>query len=104
MQANLDSLQNENTQVVGISVDSPFSLDAWATKEGYEFPLLSDFNKEVAAAYDSLYPELLVFKGVAKRRAFVIDKNGVVQYAWLNDDAGTLPDLDAIKACLQQCG
>ncbi len=104
MQANLDSLQNENTQVVGISVDSPFSLDAWATKEGYEFPLLSDFNKEVAAAYDSLYSKLLVFKGVAKRRAFVIDKNGVVQYAWLNDDAGTLPDLDAIKACLQRCG
>ena len=104
MQANLASLQNENTQVVGISVDSPFSLDAWATKEGYEFPLLSDFNKEVAAAYDSLYPQLLVFKGVAKRRAFVIDKNGVVQYAWLNDDAGTLPDLDEIKACLQRCG
>ncbi len=104
MQANLDSLQNENTQVVGISVDSPFSLDAWASKEGYEFPLLSDFNKEVAASYDSLYPELLVFKGVAKRTAFVVDKNGVIQYAWLNDDAGKLPDLEEIKACLQKCG
>ena len=103
VQANLESLQNDNTQVIGISVDSPFSLDAWATKEGYEFPLLSDFNKEVAASYDSLYPELLVFKGVAKRTAFVVDKNGVVQYAWLNDDAGKLPDLEEIKACLQKC-
>lgn len=104
MQANLASLQNDTTQVVGISVDSPFSLDAWANKEGYEFPLLSDFNKEVAAAYDSLYPELLVFKGVAKRTAFVVDKNGVIQYAWLNDDAGKLPDLEEIKVCLQKCG
>lgn len=104
MQADIASFQNDNTQVVGISVDSPFSLDAWATKEGYEFPLLSDFNKETAASYDSLYPELLVFKGVAKRTAFVVDKNGVVQYAWLNDDAGKLPDLEEIKACLQKCG
>src|SRR5688500_13654530 len=45
---NINTLQNDNTQVVGISVDSPFTLDAWAAKEGYNFPLLSDFNKEVS--------------------------------------------------------
>ena len=101
---NINTLQNDNTQVVGISVDSPFSLDAWAAKEGYNFPLLSDFNKEVSAAYGSLYESLLGFKGIAKRSAFVIDKSGTVRYAWVSEDAGKLPDLDPIRDCLQNCG
>jgi peroxiredoxin len=100
---NINSLQNENTQVVAISVDSPFALDAWAAKEGYTFPLLSDFNKDVSAAYGSLYENLLGFRGVAKRSAFVIDKKGVVQYAWITDDASKLPDLDQVKECLRKC-
>jgi peroxiredoxin len=101
---DVNSLQNDNTQVVGISVDSPFALDAWAAKEGLNFPLLSDFNKEVSAAYGALYPELLGFKGVAKRSAFVVDKKGVVQYAWVAEDARNLPDLEAIRSCVQKCG
>ena len=101
---NINTLQNDHTQVVGISVDSPFSLDAWAAKEGYNFPLLSDFNKEVSAAYGSLYESLLGFKGIAKRSAFVIDKSGTVRYAWVSEDAGKLPDLDPIRECLQNCG
>ena len=100
---NINSLQNESTQVVGISVDSPFSLDAWAAKEGYNFPLLSDFNKEVSAAYGSLYENLLGFRGVSKRSAFVVDKNGIVQYAWVSEDAGKMPELDPIRECLQKC-
>jgi len=101
---SVNTLQNENTQVVGISVDSPFSLDAWAAKEGYNFPLLSDFNKEVSAAYGSLYENLLGFKGISKRSAFVVDKNGVLQYAWVSEDAGKMPDLDQVRECLQKCG
>ena len=100
---NINTLQNENTQVVGISVDSPFSLDAWATKESYNFPLLSDFNKEVSTAYGAIYENLLGFKGVAKRSAFVVDKKGVVQYAWISEDAGKLPELDPIRECLNKC-
>ena len=100
---NINSLQNESTQVVGISVDSPFSLDAWAAKEGYNFPLLSDFNKEVSAAYGSLYENLLGFRGVSKRSAFVVDKNSIVQYAWVSEDAGKMPELDPIRECLQKC-
>ena len=103
MRDNINSLQNENTQVVAITVDSPFALDAWAAKEGYTFPLLSDFNKEVSAAYGSLYENLIGFKGVAKRSAFVVDKQGVVRYAWVSEDAGKLPELDPIRECLQQC-
>ena len=97
-------MQNEGTQVVAISVDSPFSLDAWAAKEGYDFPLLSDFNKEVSQAYGSLYEDLLGFKGVSKRSAFVVDKSGTVQYAWITEDASKLPELDPIRDCLQNCG
>jgi peroxiredoxin len=97
-------LQNEDTQVVAISVDSPFALDAWAEKEGYDFPLLSDFNKEVSQAYDTLYEDLLGFKGVSKRSAFVVDKSGTVQYAWITEDASKLPELDPIRDCLQNCG
>jgi len=101
---SVNTLQNDNTQVVGISVDSPFSLDAWAAKEGYNFPLLSDFNKEVSATYGSLYENLLGFKGIAKRSAFVVDKKGTIQYAWVSEDAGKMPDLDEVRACLQKCG
>ncbi len=104
MRDNINTLQNDNTQVVGISVDSPFSLNAWAEKEGYNFPLLSDFNKEVSAAYGSLYESLLVFRGVSKRSAFVVDKSGTVQYAWVSEDAGKLPELDPIRDCLAKCG
>jgi peroxiredoxin len=100
---NINSLQSDGTQVVAISVDSPFSLDAWAAKEGYQFPLLSDFNKDVSAAYGVLYESLIGFRGVSKRSAFVVDKNGVLQYAWVTEDASKLPELDPIRACLQQC-
>ena len=103
MRDNINTLQNENTQVVGISVDSPFSLDAWATKEGYNFPLLSDFNKEASTAYGSLYETLIGFKGVSKRSAFVVDKQGILQYAWVSEDAGKMPELDAIRNCLSKC-
>ena len=103
MRDNINSLQNDNTEVVAISVDSPFSLDHWATKEGYTFPLLSDFNKEVSKTYGSLYDSLLGFQGVSKRSAFVVDKNGVIQYAWITEDASKLPELEPIRECLQKC-
>ena len=104
MRDNINTLQNDNTQVVGISVDSPFALDAWAAKESYTFPLLSDFNKTVSDSYGSLYQNLLGFNGVSKRSAFVVDKTGTVRYAWITDDAGKLPELDEIRSCLQQLG
>ena len=99
---SVSSLQNDNTQVVGISVDSPFALDAWAAKEGYNFPLLSDFNKTVSSTYGALYDNLLGFNGVSKRSAFVIDKSGTVRYAWVSEDARNMPEFDAIRASLQQ--
>ena len=91
-----------NTKVFGISTDSPFALNSWAKEQSYQFPLLSDYNKDVSRAYDSLYEELLGFKGVSKRSAYVIDREGKIRYAEVMDNAGNVPNFDAIKACLKQ--
>ena len=97
----LDAYNKLNAQVLGISVDSPFAQEAWAKSNNITIPLLSDFNKEVSAAYGSQFADLLGLKGVAKRSAFVIDKNGVVQFASVSDDPKVVPDFEAIKACLE---
>lgn len=99
--ADYDAL---DAQVLGISVDSPFAQEAWAEKNDIAFPLLSDFNKEVSAAYGAQFEELLGFRGVAKRSAFVIDKTGIVRFASVSDDPKVLPDFDAIKARLAELG
>ena len=97
---SLGELDRANAQVFGISVDSPFSQEAWAKQESLNFPLLSDFNRQASTAYGALYEDLIGFKGVSKRSAFVIDRQGVVRYASVSDDAKKLPDFNAIKACL----
>jgi len=89
-----------DAQVLGISVDSPFALNAWSQEQGLTFPLLSDFNREAAASYDALYDQLLGFKGVAKRAAFVVDREGVVRYAEVLEKASDLPDFTALQECL----
>jgi peroxiredoxin len=89
-----------NAAVYGISVDSPFAQEAFAKAAGITVPLLSDFNKEVAAAYDVLYEELLGFKGVAKRSAFVIDTDGSVLFSWSSDDPKQLPPFEELRASL----
>lgn len=101
MSAEVNAYAELGAHAVAVSVDSPFSLKAWADKEGIAIPLLSDFNKEVSAAYGAQYEDLLGFKGVAKRSAFVVDGQGIVRYAWVSDDPKVLPDFAAIKACLQ---
>lgn len=96
---------NLNADVLGISVDSIFAQEAWAKANGITIPLLSDFNKEVAEKYGALYGEFVLgMNGVAKRSAFVIDKDGVIQYVEILEDAGQLPDFDKIKECLKSIG
>lgn len=87
-----------NAQILGISVDSPFALAKFKEEQAYQFPLLSDFNKETAAAYGALYGDFVLgLKGVAKRSAFVIDEEGKIIYAEVLEDAGNLPNFDAIN-------
>ncbi|MCH9646903.1 MAG: redoxin domain-containing protein [Deltaproteobacteria bacterium] len=89
-----------DAKVLGISVDSPFALAAWAKEFDYPFDLLSDFNRQVSPQYDSLYEELMGFKGVSKRSAFVIDKAGKIRYAEVCPSPGDLPSFDKIRATL----
>lgn len=89
-------------QVVAISVDSPFAHKLWKEKQNFPFTLLSDFNKEAIRAFGNAHEELIGLKGVAKRSAFVADKEGKVVYAWVSDDPKQLPDFAGIKKALER--
>jgi peroxiredoxin len=102
MRDSLKEYEGLECKVFGLSTDSPFALDAWAKQEGYQFPLLSDYNKQTAREYGALYEDMMGFKGVCKRSAFVIDRQGVVRYAEVLADARNLPNFEAIKSCLKQ--
>jgi len=101
MRDNIATYSNLNAAVVGISVDSPFTLAKFREEENLPFDLLSDFNKEVSQAYGSLY-ETFVFnlKGVSKRSAFVIDGEGTIRYAEVLENAGKVPNFEAVKEAL----
>ncbi|GGH15160.1 peroxiredoxin [Mucilaginibacter phyllosphaerae] len=86
-----------NAQILGISVDSPFTLAKFKEENAYQFPLLSDFNKDASEAYGALYESFAFgMKGVSKRAAFVIDEQQNVIYAEVLENAGDLPDFEAI--------
>ena len=94
-----------NAQILGVSVDSPFTLEIFAQQNKLAFPLLSDFNKEASAAYGALYdnfvPGVWDLQGVSKRSAFVVDKDGVVRYAEVLESAGDLPNFTKIEETLK---
>jgi glutaredoxin-dependent peroxiredoxin len=94
---------NANAEVLGISVDSVFTLAKFKEEQGYNFPLLSDFNKEVSTAYGCIYNSFtdMNMKGVSKRSAFIIDKAGIVQYAEVLENAGEIPNFEAINTKLE---
>jgi glutaredoxin-dependent peroxiredoxin len=94
-----------NAAVYGISGDNPFAQEAWAQKENILVPLLSDYEHKVAKAYDVVYDSFLPqmnlgMGGVPKRSAFIVGKDGVIQYAESSEDALQLPNFDKIKAKL----
>jgi len=98
---DISSYNDLDANVYGVSVDSIFSLGKFKKEQNINFPLLSDFNKEVSSSYGALYDEFVLgMRGVSKRSAFVIDTEGTIQYASVSDDAGQLPDFDAIKESL----
>jgi len=101
MRDNITVYNNLNAQVLAISVDSVFTLDKFKKEQELNFPLLSDFNKEVSAAYGALYDNFVLgMKGVSKRAAFVIDTEGNIRYAEVLEDAGKVPDFDGIQSAL----
>jgi peroxiredoxin len=106
MSNGLREYTDMNASVLGISGDNPFAQEAWAKKEGISVPLLSDYEHKIAKQYDVMYdsflPPNLGMGGVPKRSAFIVDLEGVIQYAESNDDARELPNFDTIKAKLAE--
>ena len=102
---NINDFAKLNAEVFGISVDSHYTLAKYKQDQNLNFSLLSDFNKEVSAAYGSLYEQFgLNMRGVSKRSAFVIDKEGMVQYAEVLDNPGETPDFGKIQNTLASLG
>jgi len=101
---NIGIYNNANSQVLGISVDSIFTLGKFKEEQKLNFPLLSDFNKNAAKAFEVLYEVFPAFEmqGVSKRAAFVIDKEGVVQYEEVCATPGDLPNFAAIQETLNK--
>ncbi len=98
--AGLNAYSGLNAEVIGISVDTPFSQEAWAQKEKINLTLASDLNKEVTKKYDVLFPMLAGVGDTAARAAFVIDKNGVVQYSEQTPTPKDLPNFAKVKEAL----
>ena len=91
-----------NADVIGISVDTPFSQEAWAQKEKITVKLASDLNKDVVKQYDVVFPMLAGVGDTAARAAFVIDKSGVVQYSEQTPTPKDLPNFDKVKETLSK--
>lgn len=101
MRDDIATYNGLDAQILAVSVDSPFSLEKFKAEQNLNFPLLSDFNKEASTAYDTIY-ETFAFgmQGVSKRSAFVIDKEGTIQYAEVLENAGEIPNFEAVRAAL----
>jgi glutaredoxin-dependent peroxiredoxin len=100
----LARLNSAKAQVYGISVDTFFTLKAFQEAQGYNFPLLSDFNKQAIKDYGVFNEDMIGLKGIAKRAVFVIDKDGIVRHKEVLDDARNEPNYDKVFSILASLG
>lgn len=101
MRDNIADYENLNAQILAVSVDSPFTLEKFKEDQQLNFPLLSDFNKDVSQVYDAMHDTFAFgMKGVSKRSVFVIDKEGMIRYAEVLDNPGDLPNFEKVKETL----
>jgi len=99
----MSNFNNLNAQVVGISVDSPFANKAFAVQNNLQFPLLSDYSREVCKQYGGVYEDFAGLKGysASKRAVFIVDVNGNMKYTWISENPGVEPDYNAISQALK---
>jgi peroxiredoxin len=98
---SLARLNQAHAQVYGVSVDTFFTLKAFHDAQGYNFPLLSDFNKQTIRDYGVFNEDMIGLKGIAKRAVFVIDKDGIVRHREVLEDARNEPNYDAVFKTLE---
>jgi glutaredoxin-dependent peroxiredoxin len=99
----VEEIRALGAEVLGVAVTATFSQQAFAASLGVDFPLLSDWDREVCAAYGVQYDVWKGHRGLAKRSVFVVDTDRVVRYRWVTDDALVLPDLDEAVEALRAC-
>jgi glutaredoxin-dependent peroxiredoxin len=99
---NLTGVGALEGSIVGISVDSVFTLRVFAETYNLGFPLLSDFNRKVIRTFDVLQDPWVEFgyKGVARRSVFVVDRRGILRYRWVTDDPGEEPPYEEVAGAL----
>ena len=101
---SMSRLIDLNAQVIGISVNDPFTNKVFAEKNRLNFPILSDYNREVIKAYGLELPDFAGLKGysVAKRSIFILDEVGTVRYVWISDNPTIEPNYEKLKEALEQ--
>lgn len=97
---SMAELNKASAKVLGISTDTFFAQKAWADQQRLNFPLLSDFNKDVIRKYGVVNPDMIGLKDISKRAVFVIDRSGVVRHREVLDDARNEPNYDKVKQTL----
>jgi peroxiredoxin len=97
---SIATLGAQKAQVLGVSTDTFFALKAWADQQRLNFPLLSDYNKDVIRSYGVVNPDMIGLKDIAKRAVFVIDQKGVVRHREVLEDARNEPNYDSVRAAL----
>jgi peroxiredoxin len=97
---SMAELNKASARVLGISVDTFFAQKAWADQQKLNFPLLSDFNKDVIRKYGVVNPDMIGLKDIAKRAVFVIDRSGVVRHREVLEDARNEPNYATVKQTL----
>lgn len=102
MRDNISTYAGLDADVVAISVDSPYTLARFKDEQHLPFQLLSDFNKDVSTAYGALHETFSYnMRGVSKRAAFVIDREGVIRYVEVLENPGKIPNFQAVQDALQ---
>lgn len=100
---NMAIYNSMNCVVLGVSVDSLFSLGEFRKQQNLNFDLLSDFNKTTIRDYGLVIEDFAFgMKGVSKRAAFLIDKEGIVRYAEITPTPGDQPNYQAIQEALSK--
>ena len=101
---SMAELNGLNANVVGISVDAPFSNGAFSERNALQFPLLSDYRREAVEAYGVALPDFAGMPGytAAQRAVFILDAEGVVRYKWIAENPGIEPNYDEVKAELSK--